>query len=53
MRTGPTRSSSLENFPEAGLVLDLEGGALGQDVERQATHVQGVVILAPRNARGH
>ena len=41
------------NFPEAGLVLDLESCALGEDVERQATHVQGVVVLAPRDARGH
>ena len=40
-------------LPEAGFVFDLEGGALGEDVERQAAHVERVVILPPRDARRH
>ena len=39
--------------PEAGSVFDLEGGALGEDVEGEAAHVEGVVVLPPRDARRH
>ena len=34
-------------------MFDLEGGALGQDVQREAAHVEGVVVLPPRDARRH
>ena len=45
-----TRNSGV---PEAGSVFDLEGGALGEDVEREAADVEGVVVLPPRDARRH
>ena len=34
-------------------MFDLEGGALGEDVEGEAADVEGVVVLPPRDARRH